>query len=206
VSIPKSTVKPTRFKGSGEPSKPSQLGGGQKKRRSSRTKQETKTPSKLPGSVSRETLAFLPNVSKVPSFSAVKGFLLEKGQSEKTELPPGPKAKHQREKDKVRMALSAPPNYQQEAKEIPLYGDIDSEEETPKSIPRAKEGTPPLSDSRSNESKCPDGGSATSEGEPGEDCSGLALTQLGSTSTPEHLVLGTLVGCAHMLSSATSNS
>jgi hypothetical protein len=111
----------------------------------------------------------------------VKGFLLEKGQSGKTELPPGPKAKLQRKKDKVRMALSAPPNYQQEAKEIPLYGDIDSEEETPKSIPRAKEDTPPSSDSRSSESKSPDGGSATSEGEPGEDYSGLALTQLGST-------------------------
>jgi hypothetical protein len=85
------------------------------------------------------------------------------------------------------MALSAPPNYQQEAKEVPLYGDIDSEEETPKSIPRAKEGTPPSSDSRSGESKSPDGGSATSEGEPGEDYSGLALTQLGSTSTLEHI-------------------
>jgi hypothetical protein len=124
-------------------------------------------------------LAFLPNVSKVPSLSAVKGFLLEKGQSGKTKLPPGPKAKPQREK--VRMALSAPPNYQQEAKEIPLYGDIDSEEETPKSIPRAKEG-------RSGESKSPDGGSATSEGEPGENYSGLALTQLGSTSTPEQII------------------
>jgi hypothetical protein len=79
-------------------------------------------------------LAFLLNVSKVPLLSAVKGFLLEKGQSGKTKLPPGPKAKPQREKDKVRMALSALPNYQQEVKEIPLYGDIDSEEETPKSI------------------------------------------------------------------------
>jgi hypothetical protein len=46
-----STVKPMRSKGSGEPSKPIQPTGGQKKRRSSRTKQETKTPSKLPGSV-----------------------------------------------------------------------------------------------------------------------------------------------------------
>jgi hypothetical protein len=46
---------------------------------------------------------------------------LEKGQSEKTKLPPGPKAKPQKEKDKMRMALSAPSNYQQEAKEIPLY-------------------------------------------------------------------------------------
>jgi hypothetical protein len=156
-------------------------------KRSSRTRQETKTPSKLPGSVSRETLASLPNVSKVPSLSEVKGFLLEKGQSGKTELPPGPKAKPQRKKDKVRMALSAPPNYQQEAKEIPLYGDIDSEEETPRDLPGAKKGTPP-SDSRSGENKSPDGGSATSEGEPGEDYSGLALTQLGSTSTPEHLL------------------
>jgi hypothetical protein len=111
-------------------------------------------------------------------------FLLKKGQSGKTELPPGPKAKPQR--DKVRMALSAPPNYQQEAKEIPLYGNIDSEEETPKSIPRAKESTPLSSDCRSSESKSPGGGSTTSEGEPGEDYSGLALTQLGSTSTPEH--------------------
>jgi hypothetical protein len=42
----------------------------------------------------------------------------------KTKLPQGPKAKPQRKKDKVRMTLSAPPNYQQEAKEIPLYGDI----------------------------------------------------------------------------------
>jgi hypothetical protein len=77
-------------------------------------------------------LAFLPNVSKVPSLSAIKEFLLEKGQSGKTELPPGHKAKPQREKDKVRMALSDPPNYQQEAKEIPLYRNIDSEKETPK--------------------------------------------------------------------------
>jgi hypothetical protein len=46
-------------------------------------------------------------------------------------------------------------------------------------------GTPPLSDSRSSESKGPDGGSTISEGEPGEDYSGLALTQLGSTSTSE---------------------
>jgi hypothetical protein len=61
------------------------------------------------------------------------------------------------------MALSAPPNYQQEAKEIPLYGDIDSEKETPKSIPRAEEGTPPSSDTGSGESKSADGGSATSE-------------------------------------------
>jgi hypothetical protein len=161
--MPRSTVKPTHSKGSGEPSKPTQLTGGQKKRRSSRTKQEIKTPSKLPGSVSRETLAFLPNVSKVPSLLAVKGFLLEKGQSGKTELPPGPKAKPQREKDKVR----TPPNYQQEVKEIPLYGDINSEEETPKGITKAKEGTPPSSDSRSGKSKSPDGGSTTSEGEPG---------------------------------------
>jgi hypothetical protein len=99
-----------------------------------------------------ETLAFLPNVSKVPLLSAVKGFLLEKGQSKKTKLPPGPKAKPQKEKDKVRMALSAPLNYQQKAMEIPLCGDIDSEEETPKNIPRAKEGTPPSSDSGSSKS------------------------------------------------------
>jgi hypothetical protein len=70
------------------------------------------------------------------------------------------------------------------SKEIPLYGDIDSEEEAPKSIPRVKEGTPPSFDSRYGESKSPDGGGATSEGEPGEDYSGLALTHLGSTSTP----------------------
>jgi hypothetical protein len=88
------------------------------------------------------------------------------------------------------MALSAPPNYQQEVKEIPLYGDINSEEETPKSIPRAKEGTPPSSDSRSGESKSPDGGSATSEGEPGE---------LGSTSTPEHPI------CTHSINLRTLN-
>jgi hypothetical protein len=131
-------------------------------------------------------LAFLPNISRVPSLSAVKRFLLEKGQSGKTELPPGPKAKLQRKKDKVRMALSAPPNYQQGTKEIPLYGDIDSEEETSRDLPGAKKGTLPSSDSRSGENKSPDGGSATSEGEPGEDHSGLALTQLGSTSTPEH--------------------
>jgi hypothetical protein len=74
------------------------------------------------------------------------------------------------------MALSASLNYQQEVKEIPLYGDIDSEKETPKSIPRAKEGTPPLSDSRSSESKSPDDSDATSESEPGEEYSGLALT------------------------------
>jgi hypothetical protein len=43
-------------------------------------------------------LALLPNISKVPSLSAVKRFLLEKRQSGKTELPPGPKAKPQREK------------------------------------------------------------------------------------------------------------
>jgi hypothetical protein len=60
--------------------------------------------------------------------------------------------------------------------------------ETPKSIPRAKEGTPPSSYSRSGESKSPDGGSTTSEGEPDEDYSGLALTQLGSTTTPEQLI------------------
>jgi hypothetical protein len=90
---------------------------------------------------------------QVPSLSAVKGFFLEKGQSGKTELPPRPKANPQREKDKVRMALSAPPNYQQEVKEIPLYRDIDREEETPNSIPKAKEGTPPLLYSRSSESK-----------------------------------------------------
>jgi hypothetical protein len=60
--------------------------------------------------------------------------------------------------------LAALINYQQEAKEIPLYGDIDSEEETPKIIPRAKEGTPPSSDSGSGESKSPGGGSTTSEG------------------------------------------
>jgi hypothetical protein len=84
------------------------------------------------------------------------------------------------------MALSAPLNYQQEAKEIPLYGDINSEEETPKSIPRSKEGSPPSSDSGSRKSKSPDGGSTTSEGELGENYSGLALIQLGSTSTPEH--------------------
>jgi hypothetical protein len=83
------------------------------------------------------------------------------------------------------MALSALPNYQQEAKKIPLYGDIDSEEKTPKSIPRAKKGTPPSSNSGSGESKSPDGGSTTSEGEPGENYSGVALTQLGSTSTSE---------------------
>jgi hypothetical protein len=96
--MPKSTVKLACSKGSAEPSKPTQPTGGQKKRRSSRTRQETKTPSKLPGSVFRETLAFLSNFSKVLSLSAVKGFLLEKGQSEKTELPPGPKAKPQKEK------------------------------------------------------------------------------------------------------------
>jgi hypothetical protein len=121
---------------------------------------------------------------------------LEKGQSGKTELPPGPNAKPQREEDKMKMALSAPPNYQQEAKELPLYGDIDSEEETPKSIPRAKEGTPPSSDSGSGESKSLDGGSTTSEGEPGEDYSGLALTQLESTSTPSGLSwFGGLLEC-----------
>jgi hypothetical protein len=49
----------------------------------------------------------------------------------------------------------------------------------------SKEGTPPSSDSRSGKSKSPDGGSTTSEGKPGEDYSGLAMTQLGSTSTPE---------------------
>jgi hypothetical protein len=43
-------------------------------------------------------LAFLPNIFKVPLLSAVKGFLLEKGQSGKTKLPPGPKAKPQRER------------------------------------------------------------------------------------------------------------
>jgi hypothetical protein len=43
----------------------------------------------------------------------------------------------------MKMALSAPSNYQQEAKEIPLYGDINSEKKTPKSIPKAKKGTPP---------------------------------------------------------------
>jgi hypothetical protein len=73
-------------------------------------------------------LAFLPNGSKLPSLSAIKRFLLAKGQSGKTKLPPGPKAKPQKEKDKVRIALSAPPNYQQEAKKNPLYRDIDSED------------------------------------------------------------------------------
>jgi hypothetical protein len=68
--MPRSTVKLTCFKGSGEPSKPSQPTGGQKKRR---------------------TLASLPNVSKVPFLSEVKGFLLEKGQSGKTELSQNPK-------------------------------------------------------------------------------------------------------------------
>jgi hypothetical protein len=87
------------------------------------------------------------------------------------------------------MALSAPPNYQHKAKEIPLYGDIDSEEKTPKTIPRAKKGTPLSSDSRSGESKSPDSGSATFEGEPDENYSGLALTQLGSTSTPEQFII-----------------
>jgi hypothetical protein len=38
--MPKSTVKLIYSKGSGKPSKPSQLTGGQKKRKSSRTKQE----------------------------------------------------------------------------------------------------------------------------------------------------------------------
>jgi hypothetical protein len=103
-------------------------------------------------------LALLPNVSKVPSLSEVKGFLLEKGQSGKTELPPEPKTKPQRKRDKVRMALSAPLNYQQEAKEIPLYR-----------LPRRAQMV-----------------AASLLKVPGEDHSGLALTQLGSTLTPEH--------------------
>jgi hypothetical protein len=85
--MPRSTIKLTHSKGSGEPSKPSQPTGRQKKKRSSRTRQETKTPSKLPDFVSRETLASLPNISKVPSLSAIKGFFLKKGQFGKTELP-----------------------------------------------------------------------------------------------------------------------
>jgi hypothetical protein len=55
----------------------------------------------------------------------IKGFLLEKGQSGKTELPE-PKERPQRKRDKVRMVLSAPPDYQQEAKEIPLLRRGDS--------------------------------------------------------------------------------
>jgi hypothetical protein len=52
VSIPRSIIKLVHFKSFKKPSKPTQLIGGQKKRKFSRTIQETKTPSKLPGSVS----------------------------------------------------------------------------------------------------------------------------------------------------------
>jgi hypothetical protein len=55
--------------------------------------------------------------------SSKRDFFGEK-QFGKTELSPRPKAKPQREKDKVKMALSAPLNYQQEAKVISLYGDM----------------------------------------------------------------------------------
>jgi hypothetical protein len=67
----------------------SQLTGGQKKRRSSRTKQETKTPSKLPGSVSQEPLAFLPNVSKVPLLS--EGFFWRKDSLKRLNSPQDPR-------------------------------------------------------------------------------------------------------------------
>jgi hypothetical protein len=43
------------------------------------SKQETKTPSKLSGSVSQETLAFLPNVSKVTFIISSKRVSFGKG-------------------------------------------------------------------------------------------------------------------------------
>jgi hypothetical protein len=181
----KTNCQATHSKSSGELSKPLQPTGGQKKKKSTRTFQDTKTPYKTPGGVSREILASLPSVTKVPSLSEIKGFLLEKGQSNRAELPPKPQAKCQEKGDKVRMALSAPPNYQKETREIPLYGDKESEEEVPLSLSGTSEGSPPPESSRTG-IKSPDGGDATSEGEPGEDYSGLALTQLGSASIPEH--------------------
>jgi hypothetical protein len=45
MSMPKSTVKLAYSKNSGETFKPTQPTGGQKKRRFSRTRQETNTPS-----------------------------------------------------------------------------------------------------------------------------------------------------------------
>ena len=182
-----------------EPSKSSSLPGGKKKKKPVKARPKPNIPFKHAGAPSRDILARLPNVNKVPSLLELKGFLLEKGQPKtRAELPPEPKrAKPYERKEKVRMALSAPPNYQEELEEVPLYEGASSEEEASPDKKGAK-GTPSKSDSGSQENESPAGSGSAEAEDIGEECSGLALTQLGDPSNPKHIpssVLSGTLGC-----------
>jgi len=139
-----------------------------------KSKAESQTPYKPP--VSREELDALPHLGKVPSLSEVEGFLMVKGQSEGTELPPNPRASALKEmREKVCGTQRTPPNESQEDKEIPFIEEEDSEEKVPKK--RRRKG---------KKERRGTSGSGSQDENKGKEDLWTALTQLEGSSVAEH--------------------